>query len=218
MLKGLMAWLGLARDLAWFDRRMVLEDQGIAPIPEGAPLKVSEQRYTVAAPLQEVFDAYLHAQPDEAWPIEWIRFHFALLPGSRQRLDADRYPGALPVGSRVFVELKCRPLHRWLCLMVGIEVTRIDPGREIRYEYLEGSVTMGHNSMFFEAAEDASGRPYTRIHHASEYLGTSSLLRLVMPFFQPMLHVGFVDALHHGMKARIEAATNHAEKRMPPRP
>ena len=38
MLKGLMAWLGLARDLAWFDRRMVLEEQGIAPVPEGAPL------------------------------------------------------------------------------------------------------------------------------------------------------------------------------------
>ena len=217
MLKGLMAGLGLARDLAWFDRRVVLEDQEIDPVPEGTGLKVSEQHYTVAAPLQAVFDAYLHAQPDEAWPAEWIRFHFALLPGSRERLDADNYPGALPVGSRVFVELKCRPLQRWLCLMVGVEVTRIDPGREIRYEYLEGSVTMGHNSMFFEAAEDEDGQPCTRIHHYSEYRGTSLLLRTVMPLFQPTMHVGFVDALHRGMKERIEAGAGSDEAKGPSR-
>ncbi len=109
-----------AQSRPFFDRRVVLEDQGIAPVPEGAPLKVSEQRYTVAAPLQVVFDAYLHAQPDEAWPAEWIRFHFVLLPGSRERLDADNYPGALPVGSRVFVELKCRPMQRWRALCAAL--------------------------------------------------------------------------------------------------
>ncbi len=211
MLKGLMARLGLARDLAWFDRRMSLEDLGIAPVPVGDRLKVSEQRYTIAAPLQMVFDAYLHARPDEVWPTEWVQFHFTLLPGSRQRLGVESYPAVLPLGSRVFVELKCRPLHRWLCLMVGVEVTQIEPERQIRYDYLEGSVTLGHNSIFFEAGEDERGQPCTRIHQYSEYLGTSPLLRTVMPLFQPMLHVGFVNALHHGMKKRIEAATGSSE-------
>jgi hypothetical protein len=37
-------------------------------------------------------------------------------------------------------------------------------------------------------------------------MGTSVLLRLIMPFFQKSLHVGFVDAMHNGMKNSIEQA------------
>jgi|GEM_PF-3843654 len=204
VLKKTLAWLGITRDLAWFDRRIQLEKQEIIAIPIGAKLKVSEQFYQIEAPIGDVYSAYIRAKPADLWPKKWIVFHFLLLPNSTERKNAAQYPCPLPIGSRVFVELLCRPLHRWLRLMVGVQVTELSHNHSLRYDYLEGSVTMGYNRIQFTEFIRENGTVYTQIHHYSEYLGTSALLRIIMPFFQKSLHVGFVDALHSGMKNTIE--------------
>jgi len=204
MLKTFLAWIGATRDLSWFDQRMTLEDLNIIHIPAGTTLKVSEQYYQIEAPLETVYHAYTHAKATDLWPTEWIKFHFILVPDSKERLDSTRYPTPIPLGSKVFVELLCRPLHRWLKLMVGVQVTELVENRQLRYDYLEGAVTMGHNIVRFHAKTKDDGTTYTQVHHYSEYLGTSPLLRIIMPLFQKRLHGGFVDALHHGMKRNIE--------------
>jgi hypothetical protein len=204
LLKKCLAWLGTTRDLAWFDQRMTLEDLKTIEIPTGTKLKISEQFYRINDTVEVVYQAYVNAKPTDLWPEEWIVFHFVLLPDSTARQDVTQYPTPIPIGTRVFVELLCRPLHRWLKLMVGIEVTELTKNQTLRYDYLEGSVTMGHNLVRFQEKTDDSGAVYTEVHHYSKYLGTSLLLRLIMPFFQKSLHVGFVDAMHNGMKNSIE--------------
>lgn len=184
----------LSRDTAWFARRGPLHERRILSTA-GQSLRVSEQRYTIAAPLPRVFAAYCSASPAEVWPRERVVFRCAFAPGGSERLGA--WPG-MQVGMKVFADLLVVPL-RFLRIMVGVEVTRLEPGREIRYDYLDGSTTAGFNSIQFIEDGDA-----TRVRHYSEYVGTSPGVRAVIPTFQPILHVGFVDGMHRGMKARIE--------------
>jgi len=203
LLAKFLALIGLTRNLAWFDKRMVLEDLKIIPIPPGKKLKVSEQYYKIDAPLADVYEAYINARPEDMWPEEWILFHFLIAPNSKERLSSDNFPTPIQVGSRAFVELLCRPMHRWLKLMVAVEVTELKKNETLRYDYMEGCVTKGWNIIHFREEHDSSGNPQTLIHHRSEYLGTSTLIRMSMPFFQKKLHVGFVDALHGGMTKLI---------------
>lgn len=192
--------MSLSRDVAWFDRRRSLVD--LAVLPTGSePLSCSAQRYEIAAPLGRVFAAYLGAPPGEAWPAERIAFRCAFAPGSSTRIrPGDPWPG-LAVGMRLFADLAVVPRGgRLLSIMVGVLVTRVEPLTEIRYDYLEGAVTRGWNAMRF--SEPSPGR--TRVDHVSWYRGTAALHRALMPLLQPVLHVGFVDALHARMKARIE--------------
>jgi hypothetical protein len=204
LLTTFLAWIGVTRNLAWFDQRVTLEDAEIIGRSSEVKLKVSEQYYQINAPIEAVYQAYTTGRPTDLWPEKWIIFHFLLLPNSRARKGIEDFPKTTVVGSRVFVELLCRPLHRWLKLMVGVEVTALEEEHQLRYDYLEGSVTMGYNIIFFKELSGDSGERYTQIHHYSEYRGTSLLLRLIMPLFQKSLHVGFVDALHTGMKEKIE--------------
>lgn len=189
----------LSRDVAWFDRRRSLVALPVVPTL-GARLAVSAQRYEIAAPLARVFEAYVSAPPAEVWPADRIAFRCAFAPGSSTRIGPDDpWPG-LAVGTKLFADLAVLPGRSLLAIMVGVEVTRVEPLREIRYDYLEGAVTRGWNAMLFTPVSHG----VTRVDHVSHYRGTSALDRLLMPLLQPVLHVGFVDALHARMKARIE--------------
>ncbi len=193
--------MSLSRDVAWFDRRGSLLDLPVLPTG-GETLSCSTQHYEIAAPLGRVFATYVGTPPAAAWPAERITFRCAFAPGSSARIrPGDPWPG-LSVGTRLFGDLAVVPLvfGRLLSIMVGVVVTRVEPLTEIRYDYLEGAVTRGWNSMLF--SEPSPGR--TRIDHVSWYRGTAALHRALMPLLQPVLHVGFVDALHARMKARIE--------------
>ena len=198
---ALLSRLGINRDTAWFARRKNLAHSPIVP-SDGMSLSMSEQFYVVHAPVRAVFDEYVAAPPFEVWPKERIEFRFAYAPGGDVRLEPTQpWPG-LQEGMRLFADLKVWPLQA-MQLMVGVEITRVQADREIRYDYLDGSVTLGFNRMRFEA--DADDPRATHVHHYSEYRGTSLRDRLLMPLLQPVLHVGFVNAMHYGMRARIEA-------------
>jgi hypothetical protein len=201
-LNGLIERLGINADTAAFARRGPLHERQVIPLSASRKPAVSEQRYTIDRPLAEVFHAYRTADSSSIWPRERIQYRCAYLPGSTEPLLAHESFGGLQVGMKFFGDLLVHPFPERLRLMVGVEVTKIAAERELRYDYLDGSVTAGWNSVFFAA--DGAGA--TRIHHYSEYIGTSFLHRALMPIFQPILHVGFVDALHGGMKRRIEAA------------
>lgn len=191
--------MNLSRDVAWFDRQLSLVDLPVLPT-RGEDLSCSAQDYEIDAPLGRVFAAYLATPPAAAWPAERITFRFAVAPGSTSRLGpGDPWPG-LAAGTRLFGDLSIVP--GLLSIMVGVLVTRVVPLTEIRYDYLQGAVTSGWNSMSF--SEPSPGR--TRIDHVSWYRGTAPLHRALMPLLQPVLHVGFVDAMHALMKARIEGA------------
>lgn len=191
----------LSRDVAWFDRRRSLLDLPVLPVGDER-LSLSAQRYVIGAPLPRVFAEYLAAPPAEVWPADRITFRFGVAPRSRQRIGPDApWPG-LSVGTKLFADLAVVPFGRLLRIMVGVVVTRIEPLFEIRYDYLEGAVTRGWNSMRFAALADG----HTRVDHVSYYRGTAVLHRALMPLLQPVLHVGFVDGLHANMKARLERA------------
>jgi len=191
--------LSLSRDVAWFDRRHSLIDLPVLPTG-GQHLSRSAQRYEIHAPLERVFSEYLAAPPAAVWPADRITFRFGVAPGTRERIGPKApWPG-LAVGTKLFADLAVVPFGQRLRIMVGVVVTRIEPLFEIRYDYLQGAVTRGWNSMRFCAL--ASGR--TQVDHVSHYRGTAALHRALMPLLQPVLHVGFVDALHANMKEQIE--------------
>jgi hypothetical protein len=200
-----MQMTGLCRDLAYFDARVSLNDLPIIPVGPDERLPVSEQKYSIHGPLDTVFDAYRCAEPHEMWPRDRITFRFCTLPGSDKRHGPEGEIPPIEEGMKVFCDLKVKPLDRYLAIMVGVAVTRVETNREIRYDYLEGSVTRGFNSMRFHEETNDRGERVTHIHHYSEYQATSRRLQLFFPIMQPLLHVGFVNALHHGMKERIES-------------
>ena len=205
-LTHIMALAGLCRNLDYFDARVCLNDLPIVPIDANESAPVSEQHYVIQAPLETVFEAYRCADPQDMWPSDRITFRFCTLPGSDKRFGPDDNPPPIQEGMKAFCDLKALPLDRYLSIMVGVAVTRVEKNKEIRYDYLEGSVTRGHNSMRFREERDDDGQSITAIHHYSEYQATSRRLKLFFPIMQPLLHVGFVNALHHGMKERIESA------------
>jgi hypothetical protein len=182
----------IQRDVAYFARQGPLERRRVIPTA-GQLLAISEQRFVIERGISDVFAAYRAAPPDRLWPRERISYRQAFLPDGTRR---DDYP-ELEVGMKLFCDLKFLEVIR---IMVGVEVTKIEPEREIRYDYLEGAVTMGWNSVCFEP----DGPARTRVRHYSEYRGTSWRDRLLMPLLQPYLHVGFVNALHRNMKTLIE--------------
>jgi len=200
-----MEWAGLCRNLDYFDTRVSLHELPIIPIDPNESAPVSEQHYTIRAPLETVFEAYRCADPHDMWPSERITFRFCTLPGSNKRYEPDGDVPPIQEGMKAFCDLKALPLDRYLSIMVGVAVTRVEKNWEIRYDYLEGSVIRGYNSMRFREETDPNGQPVTAIHHYSEYQATSRRLKLLFPVMQPLLHVGFVNALHHGMKQRIES-------------
>jgi hypothetical protein len=200
-----MQLAGLCQDLDYFDARVSLTDLPVIPVAPDERLAVSEQHFSIHAPVETVFEAYRCADPHDMWPRDRITFRFCTLPGSDNRYGPDGEVPAIQVGMKAFCDLKVKPFGRHLAIMVGVAVTRVETNREIRYDYLEKSVTRGFNSMRFHQESDENGQPITFIHHYSEYEATSRLLKLVFPIMQPILHVGFVNALHHGMKQRIES-------------
>jgi hypothetical protein len=206
MLSSLFAHLTLSRDTRYFER-VLSNDLAELPIHAVSPydkarLSWSVQRYSIDAPVAKVFAAYLLSPPSEAWPRDRFAFRFAVRANGVRIAPGDAWPG-LEVGMKIFGDLLVDPPRGRLRIMVPVVVTRVAPPNIVRYEYLENAVTMGHNEILFTEEPDC---PRTRVCHTSEYRGTSPFARLLMPVMQRRLHVGFVDAMHGGMKRRLEGA------------
>jgi hypothetical protein len=194
-----LSQVGISKDAAYFSRKKPLGQRSIMPMPADSELSISEQFYRIQAPIQDVFSAYTMTPPAEVWPAQRIVYHSLWAPPYAQPWDdSQQWPG-LQLGMKLICDLKVIPPFTALRIYVGVEVTRIETDRCIRYDYLEDSVTVGYNEIRFIAESDGS----TRLHHYSEYRGTSLRDRLLMPLMQNYLHVGFVDALHMGMAAKI---------------
>jgi hypothetical protein len=199
---GFLSRLGISKDTAYFMGKRPLKDRRIIPVPPATVLSVSEQFYEFNAPIETVYAAYTKTPPSQVWPESRILYRAAFFPPYDEPWDGKtEWPG-LAMGMRLFCDLKVFPPSSLLTIYVGVEVTGLEENTCIRYEYLEDSVTMGYN----EVRLSGNGPNSTRVHHRSEYRGTSFRDRLLMPVMQEYLHVGFVDALHGGVQKRVEKA------------
>jgi hypothetical protein len=187
------------------DSRGQLEGLSVLALNPSQSVPVSEQHYVIHAPIQKVFEAYCTAKPHHMWPAHRIEFRFCTVPENDMRYGPPDEIPPVQQGMQMFCDLKVKPLGRYLSIMVGVEVTQFIPNREIRYDDLQGAVTRGFNRMSFSEERTSDGNAITHVHHYSEYQATSPVLRFFFPILQPLLHVGFVNELHGGMKQRIEA-------------
>ena len=198
-LSQLLSRTGISRDITYFERKRPLAQREIMPSNDFA-LDVSEQFYQLNAPIEAVFNAYAHTPPAQVWPASRVVYHSVWFPPyDKAWQEEDVWPG-IQEGMKLFCDLKVLPPYGALRIYVGVQVTRVEPLSCIRYDYLEDSVTIGYNELRFSSESGGT----TKLHHLSEYRGTTLRDRVLMPLMQEYLHVGFVHALHRGMAAKIE--------------
>lgn len=193
---------GVFRTTEGFERRYGALHRFRVAAEDEADLKHWSREFRVDAPLETVFRSYLTVHPAAVWPREIITYQFAFAPGSDVKILAgDVWPVAA-IGTKVFVDLRIRPVS--LKVMTGVELTRLAPNEELRYDYLEGCTNHGYNSVLFRAAAD--GSEVTHIHHVTRWKAPDRLMALFMPLLYETNHGGFVSGYHTNMKRHIESA------------
>lgn len=176
-------------------------EQRVAPMPAFARgrWRIWTRRYLIDAPRSVVFRTYLASHPAETWTAPMVRFWAARTPDGRIVRAGDRWPPT-SVGTRLCCGLRLLTPTDHFNVWTGVEVTAIEDGRRLRYEYLEGSTTAGSNEARFEDRGDQ-----TLVTHRSEYCGATRLEHALIPLLEERFHGGFVDGMHAGLKSRCEA-------------
>lgn len=190
--------MALLRSTRSFEkRRGALHDLAVpaALATDSLAAKVVEQDFVVKGPIAGVFKTYRTAPREIAFPPAWVDLRFAYTPGAAVKIGPEAWT-ELRQGMKLFVDMK-RPFGR---TMIPLLVARVDNEREIRFEYLEGSLVLGFDSIRFVA----DGATATRVTHHAEHRPVGTVARALFPIVHPMVHGGFVRALHGGMKKYIE--------------
>lgn len=155
-----------------------------------------EDNYIFEYPVQQVFDHYQKANPEDSYNHGGlIAFGVALDKNSGEvYYPGDKYPGAKE--GQVFY-FHCTILGiKTLCM--AQEIIQVDDaGKKIVFSYVEGGMTHGTQEIKFTAL----GAEKTKVTHVSVFKGISKFRDNFYPFFHSMI----VGKFHANLKKSLNS-------------
>ena len=151
--------------------------------------------YTVKQNLDDVWNAYKLASPEEIWNGRVVSFGIMYSRKDDEVVYQNCSYGGLEVGQIIYVNL--RFLKGIYNLATAFEVVKIDDkNKVIQFSYIDGGKSKGLQTIYF----NSTGKGFTKISHHTDYKSDS---RFRDRFLYGPFHKKCINQFHHNVKRFI---------------
>lgn len=160
--------------------------------------------YSLSEPIMEVWRAYSHVEPKNAWNGNMVRMGLLVDKAIQEVIYPEQDCGNLDTGQVIFLNLKL--LLGVSNVAVAFEIINIDANQQmIEFSYVNGNASIGKQQLLFSEMEGGGTQV---IHHA--YFQSTSKFR--DKYLYPYFHKRATNEFHRNMRKVVRERVGNIQK------